>query len=646
MLSLILTATLALVVFYIGKNVYSLRNNLAIAKSSGIPYKIVPVFIVNRKWQTSQPLSLPLLNSLPKSWTESWLPLCLEWGWKRRYAPFANVGSDTFLTVSPGRIVLNTAEASVISQITQRRNDFPKELKVYGMLKIYGSNMVVTEGQEWRHQRKIASPQFNEANNRVVWQETLNQAQAMVKSWFGKDEARSSTIRTLTDDAMRISLHIISKAGFGVHLDWPGAKGGATETTELKNGHTMTYTTALGEVLEHIIAVIVMPKWLLKRLPFETTKTAYESYFEWNRYMWEIFDDKKAQILAGKDEKSMDLMTALLRGAGVTADDHEAKRDKPPQQTLTDQEIIGNAFVFILAGHETTANSIHFCLVYLAMNVASQRRLQKDLDETFNGRPVSEWDYDKDISQLFGNMAGAVMNEELRLIPPVTSIPKCTEPGKPQQLVVGGKKCMVPGGTYISLMPHAAHRNPNQWPTTEPADPNNPSHPYSNRDNDLEEFKPERWFLKNKDDNDKSTRDIETTMTSPQSATSERGSLSINMAPDTAPSMFRPEKGAYIPFSEGFRSCIGRRFAQVELLAFIAFVFTHYSVELSVEDWASDEEVAKMDRIGKREVWEKAKAKVEKQMIYDMYSVITLQLRRGHIPLRLVKRGNEMFDWQ
>ena len=645
MLNVVITAILALAIIVIGKNVYSFRKNLAAAKASGIPYRIVPVFIVNRTWQVSQVFALPILRSLPASWTESWLHLCLEWGWKRRYAPYADIGSDTFLSVSPGQLVLNTAEAPVITQITQRRNDFPKALKVYGMLRIYGSNVVVTEGNEWRNQRKITSPQFNEANNRLVWQETLHQAQSMVDSWFERDAERSKTIRTLTDDAMRISLHIISKAGFGVHLDWPGAKGSDDgEKSELKDGHTMTYTAALGELLEHIIPVIVTPKWLLKRLPTKTAKIAYESFHEWDRYMWEMFNEKKSRILAGTSTKSMDLMTAMLRAAGVSGEGDEAKRGKQPQQALTDQEIIGNAFVFILAGHETTANSIHFCLVYLAMCVASQRRLQSDLDETFGDEPVNRWDYDKNISQLFGNMAGAVMNEELRLVPPVTAIPKCTEVGKPQSLIVGGKKCVVPGGTYISLMPHAAHRNPNQWPTTAPADPNNPSHPYSNRDNDLEEFKPERWFIKNRNEsiNDKS----EPTINAPQRVESDTTNLNINTAPDTAPSMFRPEKGAYIPFSEGFRSCIGRRFAQVELLAFLAFVFKQYSVELSVEDWASDEQVAKMDDIGKREVWEKAKAKIEKQMINDMYSVITLQLRRGHIALRLVKRGYETFDWR
>ena len=132
------------------------------------------------------------------------------------------MGVDTFLTVSPERIVLNTADASVINQMTNRRNDFPKALEVYGSLKIYGDNVVTVEGQRWRHHRKITSPPFSEKNNGLVWQETLNQTRAMVGSWFdGPQATESRTLSTIAEDAMRLSLHIISRAGFGVRLDWP-----------------------------------------------------------------------------------------------------------------------------------------------------------------------------------------------------------------------------------------------------------------------------------------------------------------------------------------------------------------------------------------------------------------------------------------
>jgi len=276
------------------------------------------------------------------------------------------------------------------------------------------------------------------------------------------------------------------------------------------------------------------------------------------------------------------------------------------------------------------------------VNPSSQKHLQRDLDEIFQGRPVNQWDYDKDVPKLFGSMAGAVLNEELRLIPPVVGIPKSTTPGNPQPLTVNGKKCTVPENTYIALMCPSAHRNPNQWPTGPHADPNNPTHPYSNLDNDLEEFKPERWLL-----------DPTTTIPEPTNP-SEPPDLAVSTAPDTSPALYKPPKGAYIPFSEGHRSCLGRRFAQIELLAFLAILFSQYSVELAVDEWASDEKVERMGEVGRREVWGKAKKKVERMLVEDMGSVITLQLRKGFVGLRFVRRGGGgsggsgggWFDWE
>ena len=352
--------------------------------------------------------------------------------------------------------------------------------------------------------------------------------------------------------------------------------------------------------------------------------------------MNEMLQAKKAALLTGTEGDKLDLMIAMIKSAGTTAE--SASKEGASRQTLSDDEVLGNAFIFILGGHETTADSIHFCLALLAINIAAQRHLQSDLDEIFQGRPASQWDYDQDVPKLFGSMAGAVMSEELRLIAPVTGIPKSCPKGSPQSLIVDGKKCIVPENTLITLLAPAAHRNPKQWPTGPPSDPKYPAHPLSNLDNDLEEFKPERWLL------DPDSKPSTTNMPD-QDTDTEASTLGINTSADTPSSLYRPPKGAYIPFSEGYRSCLGRRFAQVEILVVLALIFTQYSVELAVDAYATDDEVEKMSEREKREVWRKAKEEVDRQMREDMASVITLQLRKGSIGLRFVKRGKERFNW-
>lgn len=280
MLSTIALALLISLTLYTLKLWAQFARNLAAAKKSGIPYVIVPFYQVNRLYQLSQIVVVPIVRLLPASWISIWFELTLEWGWARKYEPFKRFGTDTFITVSPERNELYTADANVICQITSRKNEFPKALEVYGSLKIYGNNVVTSEGQLWRHHRKITSPPFSEKNNHLVWTETLEQCQAMVNGWFvgNVEKSASNTIYTVADDAMRLSLHVISRAGFGVHLQWPGTEGVPSmgsvineETTEspspeTTHGHTLSYTEALGKLLHNILWILLVPPFLLSNL--------------------------------------------------------------------------------------------------------------------------------------------------------------------------------------------------------------------------------------------------------------------------------------------------------------------------------------------------------------------------------------------
>ena len=337
-----------------------------------------------------------------------------------------------------------------------------------------------------------------------------------------------------------------------------------------------------------------------------------------------MYSIKKDELVSGTyHESGMDLMGALIKESGMTGEKSDAgmlENGESGMPQLSEDDILGNAFVFTLAGHETTANSIHFSIVYLATDPDAQRKLQADLDRIFQRKPTSEWDYDRDLPKLLNSMANAVLSEELRLIPPVIAIPKCTR--TQQSLTVNGKRCFVPAGTYISLLTAAAHRNPNYWPTSPPSDPEHPIHPLSNTDNDLEEFKPERWFVQ---------RSADSVPTTPAD---EREDNPL----DVPTTLYRPRHGSYLPFSEGARSCLGRRFAQVEVMAVLATIFTQYSVELALHDYATEAEVAAMSEEERGKVWEKARLDVYRMLNEDMQAVITLKLAGTDVKLRFRRR--------
>jgi cytochrome P450 len=333
---------------------------------------------------------------------------------------------------------------------------------------------------------------------------------------------------------------------------------------------------------------------------------------EFERYMKELVWEKRHAIAKGDNAAQMDVLSPIIRSVYGIPNNPNDDKATPTLLTdaLTESELMADAFMFLFAGHESSATTIYFCLLYLALNPLVQQDLQSSLDMLLSNRPLGEWTYDQDLPALLTGMAGAVMNEVLRLMPPFMYVPKITPVGEGSQgLVLDGKKVVVPEDCQISIVLPAAHRNPNYWPTEGGAA------------DDLDTFRPRRWFT----------------------------TIEANHITNEKPTeLFRPPRGAFLPFSDGPRSCIGRRFAQIEIVAVLASIFLTHSIELSVSAFASDVVVDRMPLGGteRKEVWEKAASKARERLPLGIENSSIATISRGDlrgIGLRVVQRGEERF---
>lgn len=557
-----------------------------------------------------------------------------DWAYRLLREPWDRLG-DSFLVVSPFKIIMWTSSAEAIHQITARREAFPKDTSAYEILAIFGRNMLTTEGAEWKMHRKGVSPSFNERNAAYIFGESIHQTQGMISQWMGDDaenrqRTSSATIDTIEHDTMTLALNIIAHVGFGLRFFWPGqempddlsAQNKKYASFEPPKGHSLTFVDSLATVLERILVLLLTPQWLLRYLPFKATKEALVAYNNYDKYMQEFLDDKIEEAHRGASGGGMDIMGQLVRATYGDKGKHEKTGD---QLKMTDEMIKGNAFIIIVAGHETTANTLHFTLCELANNPAAQRALQADVDRLF-GRDSdpSTWNYEKDINALCASNVAACMNEALRLIPSVVDIPKHVSPGQEQAIILDGDKHVLPENTMIILNTVGVHRNSKYWPTKQKSGA-------SGGLNDLDEFLPERWYRPSLTKAAEAQEDEET---------EDFGGFKGR---DTSEQLYRPVRGSFIPFSDGARSCLGRRIAQVEMLAALAVLFQKYSIELAVDEWASDEEVAGMTLEERKEVYEKARTK-SRETIRQATSILTLKLHgKLKVPVRLVRRGEERF---
>ncbi|EFX01173.1 cytochrome p450 monooxygenase [Grosmannia clavigera kw1407] len=575
-----------------------LRANVQKARSIGLPYFVVPCLPFNMLWQATCHIWVPLIKLLPARLWQDWLFILQpDWGYRFQQEPFERLG-DSFVVASPGGIVLFTQDPGAIHEIATRREHFPKATKFYQVLELFGRNLLSTEGAVWRLHRKVTSTSFNERNAAYTFGEAVHQTQSLLAKWGSED----GTIMTIEGDTMKLALHIIGYVGFGLRFVWPGERLPAEADLRLNKygsleppaGHSMTFAVSVERVLHRIILLLMLPGWLLRALPFLATHEAYEAGDNYRRYMREFLTEKAAAVRAGdRGEGGMDIMGQLVR---------TQQEDRSGEGRLTDEEIIGNAFVMLVAGHETTANTLHFTLLELAANPAAQRALQADIDRLL-GRDSdpATWDYEANIGAMQTSVLGAAMNETLRLMPPVVNIPKWVPPamGGHQMLTLAGEPRALPAGMTVILSVITVQRHPRYWPAAG-----------ADEKPDVDDFVPGRWFRDGGEDED---QDIE------------------------------EHEGSFVPFSDGARSCLGRRIAQVEILAALAVLFQRHSLELAVDDWADDAAVAAMDPSARCALYARAQAR-ERETLRGARTLLTLKLHgAAAVPVRLVPRGEERF---
>uniref|UniRef100_A0A3B1JLK7 Thromboxane-A synthase n=1 Tax=Astyanax mexicanus TaxID=7994 RepID=A0A3B1JLK7_ASTMX len=130
---------------------------------------------------------------------------------------------------------------------------------------------------------------------------------------------------------------------------------------------------------------------------------------------------------------------------------------KRPQQKrmMTEDEIVGQAFLFLLAGYETSSNTLAFACYLLAINPDCQEKLQREVDDFFTRHGSADYTNVQELKYL-----DMVVCEALRLYPPGFFARDVEE-----DCVINGQ--FLPKGATLDISAGFLHHDPQYWPEPE-----------------------------------------------------------------------------------------------------------------------------------------------------------------------------------
>lgn len=364
----------------------------------------------------------------------------------------------------------------------------------------------------------------------------------MLRYWTSR-----KTVNTAADDLRTLSLHVMSRAGFGKSFKFQGRPHRAV-TAEAKTATTdttMDYKESLKVILENCVLIFALgPKNLGKSWLPQKLRTIHEACITFQKYMTEVYEDEKRSSAEGRTG-DRNFMASLIRasqdekslGGGLTESEiyGNSRRTFPSPAANTPMYLFNSnpmlmsgcaVFVFNFAGHDTTAHTFTFATYFLAANPDVQDWLSEEINHVMGDRRPEDWVY-SDFNSL--KRCLAVMYETLRLYTPVPTS-KIVSGHEPQPLIVAGKTLMLAPGTMIVPSYASLQTDPKYW------------------GEDSLEWRPSR-FIK----------------------ASPSGSLDDE-------EFITPARGTFLAWSWGARDCVGRKFSQVEFVAVMATLFRKHRV--------------------------------------------------------------------
>ncbi|XP_023578800.1 sterol 26-hydroxylase, mitochondrial [Octodon degus] len=408
-------------------------------------------------------------------------------------------------SIMDSKLLVNLASAPLLEQVMRQEDKYPirDTMELWKAHRDY-QNMpygpFTTEGHQWYQLRHALNQRMLKPTDAALYTDALND---VIDDFIVRlNQIRAESVSgDQVPDMAHFFYHFALEAICYILFE---KRVGCLEP--LIPEDTVNFIRSVGFMFQNSIYVTFLPKWTRPLLPF------------WKRYLdgWDtIFLFGKKLLDEKFKEVDAQLQTAGPDGVQISGYMHFLLTNG----LLSPREALGTLPELLMAGVDTTSNTLAWTLYHLSKDSELQAALHK---EVVGVAPPEKVPQHKDLAQM--PLLRAVLKETLRLYPVVpTNSRIITE----KEIQVDGY--LFPKNTQFVLCHYAASRDPSTFP-------------------DPESFQPHRWLRKSKVD---------------------------------APKAQHPFGS--VPFGYGVRGCLGRRVAELEMQLLLARLMQHYEVVLAPE---------------------------------------------------------------
>ncbi|KAJ8934436.1 hypothetical protein NQ318_017137 [Aromia moschata] len=223
-------------------------------------------------------------------------------------------------------------------------------------------------GPKWKHLRSRLTPAYSPGKLKYMFSTIVHCGHEMT-SILREIAATEHTVE-IKEILARYTTDVIGCCAFGLECNCM-----RDPDAEFRMMGKRAFTQTVGDVLKMIV-IRSFPS-LAKLLNFGVFSNNVTSFF--NRVVRETIEYREQNNVTRKD--FLQLLIQLRRDGQIDEENRETEKKDPIGTALTMEEAAAQAFIFFLAGFETTSTTISFALFEMALNEEIQQTARQEVNK-------------------------------------------------------------------------------------------------------------------------------------------------------------------------------------------------------------------------------------------------------------------------